>query len=157
MLAIYQPLSPVVAIPSTKYFWKNKKIKKQGIKDRQDIANMAPQFVTDEGSENDFNAIDTVYNSGFCKYNNGPMKSSHFQQKEKTVVVTIAGNAEGTIICKNIRNLPHPSIDADSSNSRGIPCINCIIKKIKNGKPAYEGIINGLYELIQLNFINKIY
>jgi hypothetical protein len=54
------PFRPLVLIPSTKYLLKNKKIRKTGIKDNVDMANMAPKSVVEEASAKSLMAIDTV-------------------------------------------------------------------------------------------------
>lgn len=56
-----QPFRPSVLIPSTRCFWKNTKIRKIGMIDRVDIANMAPQSDWEVGSEKSFSASDTGY------------------------------------------------------------------------------------------------
>ena len=55
-----QLFKPVVLMPSTRYFWKERKIIKIGIIDSADIAKMAPQSVTPVGSAKFFSAIATV-------------------------------------------------------------------------------------------------
>ena len=62
------PFNPVVLIPCTIYFWRNKKIKITGTSDSNDIANIAPQSVTEFGSANSFSATDTVYSFGAVSY-----------------------------------------------------------------------------------------
>jgi hypothetical protein len=51
---------PEVAIPSTMYFWKTKKIIKEGSRERVPIAKIALQSVEDWGSLNMRSASETV-------------------------------------------------------------------------------------------------
>jgi len=63
----YYPFNPLVLIPSTIYFWKQKNKITGGSSDRIPIANMAPQSVMEVGSENSRSATDTVYFFGEVK------------------------------------------------------------------------------------------
>ena len=65
--AFVYPFSPVVLMPSTKYFWQNRNSKKIGSKDSTDMANIAPQFVSEVGSLYIRSAMETGYSAGLFK------------------------------------------------------------------------------------------
>jgi hypothetical protein len=66
MFIVY-PFKPVVLIPSTIYLCKDRNITISGIRLKTDMANIAPQSVMEFGSENNFNAMETVYKFGLFK------------------------------------------------------------------------------------------
>ena len=58
---------PVVATPSTRYFWKNMNTSRTGTMDSVVIANKPDQLVCVDGSENIFSAMDSGYILGLLK------------------------------------------------------------------------------------------
>jgi hypothetical protein len=55
---------------------------------------------------------------------------------EKIAVVTRAGRLSGRMTCRKIAYGDAPSIFAASSSSRGMPRMNCTIRKTKNASVA---------------------
>ncbi len=63
---------------------------------------------------------------------------------EKIAVVTSAGRHSGRITCRKTPNGEQPSIFAASSSSRGMPRMNCTMRKTKNASVARNfGTISG--------------
>src|SRR5512133_213311 len=128
---------PVVAIPCTKYFCREKNRIKGGSIDSVDIASAPPQFDTEPASPTNVrSALDTLYVSGRVRYSRWLKKSSHVHRKVNSAVVTSAGVARGKIMRKNTPNFPHPSIIAASSSSFGRLRMNCTSRNTKNASVA---------------------
>jgi len=66
-LGCNHPLIPVVAIPLTKYFCKEKNKMNAGMSESTDIANIGPQEDMPEASKNSLSPMGTVYLSGLVK------------------------------------------------------------------------------------------
>ena len=78
--------------------------------------------------------------------------------KVKIAVVAIAGPISGSITREKIRQCPQPSIRAASSSSRGMPRMNCTIKKTKNASVARNfGRISGTKVFTQPSALNTMY
>ena len=111
---------PVVAIPCTKYFCREKNRIKGGTIDSVDIASAPPQLDTAPASPTNVrNALVTLKIGGLVRYSRWLKKSSHVQRNVKSAVVTRAGVASGTMIRRKTPTFPHPSIIAASSSSFG--------------------------------------
>src|SRR5512136_1156877 len=123
---------PVVVIPCTKYFCREKNRIKGGIIDSVAIASALPQLDTAPASPTNVrNALDTLKIGGFVRYSKWLKKSSHVQRNVNSAVVTRAGTASGTMIRKKTPTLLHPSIIAASSSSFGRLRMNCTSRKTK--------------------------
>ena len=101
---------PVVVIPCTKYFCREKNKIKHGISDNTDIANMDPHEETPEESRKRRRPSGTVNSCGELRKIIWLKKSSQVQRKVKSTVVIMAGTLKGTMIFTKIPNLLHPSM-----------------------------------------------
>ena len=78
--------------------------------------------------------------------------------KVKIAVVASAGTISGRMICRKMRGCPAPSMRAASSSSRGMPRMNCTIRKMKNASVARSfGTISGRNVLTQPSCENSTY
>jgi hypothetical protein len=76
----------------------------------------------------------------------------------KIAVVASAGSDIGMMIRQKMPLWPQPSMRAASSSSRGMPRMNCTIRKTKNASVASSfGTISGQYVLIQSSCENRMY
>src|SRR4051794_29552915 len=107
---------PVVAIPCTKYFCREKNRIKAGITESVAIASVPPQFDTEpESPTNVRNALDTVKISGLVRYRSWLKKSSHVHRNVNSAVVTSAGTESGKMIRRYTPSFVQPSTIAASS------------------------------------------
>jgi hypothetical protein len=91
-------LSPVVAIPWTKYFCRVKNRIKQGSIDNTDMANMDPQDDIPDESRKSLSPMGTVYLPGELRYKSWLKKSSQVHRKVNNTVVISAGRLRGITI-----------------------------------------------------------
>ena len=93
---------PVVVIPCTKYFCREKNRIKAGTIERVAIASAPPQLDTAPASPTNVRkALDTVKISGFVRYSRWLKKSSHVHRKVNRAVVTRAGAESGKMMRTN--------------------------------------------------------
>ena len=71
------------------------------------------------------------------------MKSSQLPMKVNTPTVTREGTINGRMMRVNMPYQLHPSMVAASSMSRGIPRMNCMIRKMLKPLAKKEGAIIG--------------
>src|SRR3954447_4122012 len=88
----------------------------------------------------------------------GVKKSLQVQMKVKMAAVARAGPISGMITREKIRQCPQPSIRAASSNSRGMPRMNCTMRNTKKASVAKNlGRISGTNVFTQPRLLNKMY
>ena len=144
MLRANYPLIPVVVMPCTKYFCREKNRMKHGTRDNTDMANIEPHEETLDESRKSLSPRGTVKRCGEFKKIIWEKKSSQVHKNVKSTVVMIAGTLSGTMIFAKIPNLLQPSIQADSSMSLGRLRMNCTSRKIKKASPPKNfGTIKG--------------
>src|SRR5690348_11828990 len=83
-------------------------------------------------------------------------KSFQVQMNEKIAVVTTAGRASGMMTYRKMPNGEQPSTFAAWSSSRGMPRMNCTMRKTKNASVASSfGTISGSGVSIQPRNLNS--
>ena len=70
------------------------------------------------------------------KYTSWVKKSFQVQMNAKMALVIRAGRVSGSSTHRKVRYGPQPSIRAASSISRGMPRMNCTMRKMKNASVA---------------------
>src|SRR5690625_3773073 len=128
------------------------------MRERMDIANIAPQEDCPVESRKVRSAMGTVYMSGLVRKINCEKKSFQVQMKVKIAVVASAGADNGNMISTKIRGWHAPSIRAASSSSLGIRRKNCTMRNTKNASVASSfGTMRGRKVLIHPSSENSTY
>src|SRR5439155_16731779 len=136
------PLTALLAALRMKYFWK--KITSRMIGTALNIAPASTQFqFTPNSPWNDASPSGSVRCSGERTTMSGHWNAFHDPWNCRIARAARAGYAFGRMICRNVRKVLAPSIEAASSSSFGSDLKNCVMKKTPNTSARSGSAIPG--------------